>query len=423
MCVPHSLNRHHLSVPLFRRTEQREPAVPNRLLSEEGAGMQRPLRWRTSGDWKGSHKRGRESGARASAKGESGQSEWALRTVTQTPQMTGERREWFKAWRENCSSMPGAGERRSLCGQKKVNKSLDSLQAQRLRPWKAEGGCRKRGYCQNQGGREFRTKPQSFTKSTADEGKDRMISLMGKNWFYKDYNYRKLSHLTIKTHNKLCTLYLMHIGCLKFILLQFIYGCKKYIYEWRLQIWVGTNVHLKYRVRCIEVILKCNTWIVRFWILNRKCYLKGNTSTNEKSALLVKCKSTGPNAYRNNEPDDTLRKKCLYIYALCENSPLFLVYFMMFSCGTNSASFSVHRILADICLTKYIFLPNALLDPQWLYPTELLTSVIVVQGQNPSNRVHCSECSWAKSLGPERWQVSRTEPLSPGSGRVKRESS
>lgn len=217
MCVPHSQNRHHLSVPLFRSTEQREPAVPNELLSEEGAGMQKPQRWRTSGDWKGTHKRGRESSARASAKGESGQSEWALRTVTQTPQMTGKRREWFKAWRKNCSSMPGAGERRSLCGQKKVNKSLDSLQGQRLHPWKAEWGCRKRGYCQNQGGREFKTKSLNFTKSTADEGKDRMIS-------YKEYNYRKLSHLSIKTHNKLCTLYFMHIGCLKFILLQFIYG-------------------------------------------------------------------------------------------------------------------------------------------------------------------------------------------------------
>lgn len=116
----------------------------------------------------------------------------------------------------------------------------------------------------------------------------------------------------------------------------------------------------------------------------------------------------------------TLWEKCLYIYALCENSPLFLVYFTMFSCGTNSASFSVHRILADICLTKYIFFPNALLDPQWLYQTDLLTFVIVIQGQNPSNRVRCSECSWAKTLGPEGWQVSRTEPLSSGSGRIKR---
>lgn len=137
--------------------------------------------------------------------------------------------------------MPGAGERRSLCSQKKVNKSLDSLQAQRLHPWKAEGGCRERGYCQNPGGRGFRTKtPKLHQEHTADEGKDGMISLMGEDVFYKDYHYRKLSHLPIKTRNKLCTLYLMHIGCLKFILLQFIL--------------VGTNVHLKCRVRCIEVI-------------------------------------------------------------------------------------------------------------------------------------------------------------------------
>lgn len=114
------------------------------------------------------------------------------------------------------------------------------------------------------------------------------------------------------------------------------------------------------------------------------------------------------------------KKKCLYSYALCENSPLFLVYFMRFSCGTNSASFSVHGILAGICVIKYIFFPNALPDPQGRYPTELLTSAIVTQGQNPSNRAHCSECSWAKSLGAEKWRVSRTGPLSSGSGRIKR---
>lgn len=70
--------------------------------------------------------------------------------------------------------MPRGGERSRLCDQKRVNKSLDQLQGQKGSiPGKQTNMARKKTGPQNKGLCEFKTKFQSFTKSTIDEGTEK----------------------------------------------------------------------------------------------------------------------------------------------------------------------------------------------------------------------------------------------------------
>lgn len=104
----------------------------------------------------------------------------------------------------------------------------------------------------------------------------------------------------------------------------------------------------------------------------------------------------------------TLFETNVYMFMHYVTTVEVLVHLMKFSWGRNSASFLIHRILAGICLSKCIFFPKALLEPQWLYQTELLTFVIIIQGPNHSNRAHCFECNRTKSLGQEEKEVSES---------------
>lgn len=103
---------------------------------------------------------------------------------TGTPPMTGQRA--GSARRGTCTQHWGA--RNRLCGPERVNESLDWVQEQRCPPWRAKRHHRKKQDSWNEGGCELGAKPQSFTESPVDEGKDRMVSQV------RQKHFRVMSH-------------------------------------------------------------------------------------------------------------------------------------------------------------------------------------------------------------------------------------
>lgn len=129
--------------------------------------------------------RGRERWRRWPEPGSGGglwYSEAAPQADTGTPPMTGERA--GSARRGTCTQHRGD----CLCGPERVNESLDWVQEQRHPPWRAKRHRRKRQDSWNEGGRELGAKPQSFTESPVDEGKDRMVSRV------RQKHFRVMSH-------------------------------------------------------------------------------------------------------------------------------------------------------------------------------------------------------------------------------------
>lgn len=204
MCVPCSLDRRHLSALLFRCTEQQEPAVRNELLSGKG------LECRSRRDW--GHlatEKERIMGAGEQCPGQRRGRVWAKWTSTQNSHTN------TTSDREKKRVTRGMKAKLQInawgWGQEELLWPRESKQVTGLAPGTEALSLESRVILQEKGwlSEQRMTWIQdeiSKLYKVLNRPRGRQVILWGKNWFYKNRNYRKWSHLAIKTINcVLCT--------------------------------------------------------------------------------------------------------------------------------------------------------------------------------------------------------------------------